>query len=183
MSRSPPAMRIHVPRCVTTTLRYCISRVRSRRSAGQCGHRMSSGANGGMPADLGRLDGAPAGCMIRPFPGGRPPRGGTLSRGPRSGRAGRWLPDRQQAYGSPAPTTMRAGYSKGSNTRLRHYEPARTSTATRITSWPPTWPPAPDRDRLPGQSLGETPGIADDRMPPATCKSALAANGAAVLRS
>jgi site-specific recombinase XerD len=29
-------------------------------------------------------------------------------------------------------------------TTMRHYVPARTSTATRTTSWPPTWPPAPD---------------------------------------
>jgi hypothetical protein len=39
--------------------------------------------------------------------------------------------------------------------------PARTSTATPTTSWPPTWPPAPDRDRLP--KPGETPGIAEYR--------------------
>jgi hypothetical protein len=31
----------------------------------------------------------------------------------------------------------------------------RTSTATRTTSWPPTWPPAPDRNSLPGQSRGD----------------------------
>jgi hypothetical protein len=41
------------------------------------------------PADLAGLADGPAGCMIRPFGGGRPPRGGTLSRGPSSGRAGR----------------------------------------------------------------------------------------------
>ena len=34
--------------------------------------------------------------------------------------------------------------------------PARTSIATRTTSWPPTWPPAHDRDRL---------DIADERAP------------------
>ena len=39
--------------------------------------------------------------------------------------------------------------------------PARTSTATRTTSWPPTWPPAPDRP----------PGIADERelLPACLC--------------
>jgi integrase len=31
----------------------------------------------------------------------------------------------------------------------------RTSTVTRTTSWPPTWPPAPDRNSLPGQSRGD----------------------------
>jgi hypothetical protein len=29
------------------------------------------------------------------------------------------------------------------------------------TSWPPTWPPAPDRNRLPWPKPGETPGIAE----------------------
>ena len=48
-----------------------------------------SGARWRMPADLGTLGATPAGCMIRPFEGCRPPRGGTLSRGPSSGRAGR----------------------------------------------------------------------------------------------
>src|SRR5215467_6337483 len=60
------------------------------------------------------------------------------------GGQARRLPDRQQAYGSPAPTTMRAGYSDGSNSRVRQYGPARIWTATRTTSSPPTWPPAPD---------------------------------------
>ena len=47
------------------------------------------------------------------------PKQGTLIG--QSGQARR-LPDRQQAYGSPAPTTMRAGYSEGSNTRLCRYK-------------------------------------------------------------
>ncbi len=34
-------------------------------------------------------------------------------------------------------------------TTMRYDRPARTSTATPTTSWPPTWPPAPDRDRPP----------------------------------
>jgi site-specific recombinase XerD len=32
-------------------------------------------------------------------------------------------------------------------TTMRQVRPARTSTVTRTTSWPPTWPPAPDRAR------------------------------------
>jgi integrase/recombinase XerD len=40
--------------------------------------------------------------------------------------------------------------------------PARTSTATRTTSWPPIWPPAADRARVSrGSEPRETPGIAD----------------------
>ena len=62
--------------------------------------------------------------MIRPFKGAARlaahPKQGTLIG--QSGQARR-LPDRQQANGSPAPTTMRAGYSEGSNTRLRHFTP------------------------------------------------------------
>jgi hypothetical protein len=30
-------------------------------------------------------------------------------------------------------------------TTMRYFESATTWTATRTTSWPPTWPPAPDR--------------------------------------
>jgi len=42
--------------------------------------------------------------------------------------------------------------------------PARTSTATRTTSWPPTWRPAPDpAPRLPRLMLRETPDIAELR--------------------
>jgi len=41
-------------------------------------------------------------------------------------------------------------------------EPARTWTATRTTSSPPTWPPVPDRTYVsPGAGPGETSGIAD----------------------
>jgi hypothetical protein len=40
-------------------------------------------------------------------------------------------------------------------TTMRHYEPARTSTATPITSWPPTWPQVPERPRV---SRGPSPG-------------------------
>ena len=32
----------------------------------------------------------------------------------------------------------------GKGTKMRYDRAATTSTATRITSWPPTWPPAPD---------------------------------------
>jgi hypothetical protein len=62
--------------------------------------RVGSGVQRHMPADLGRLANAPAGCMIRPFEGCRPPRGGALGRGPLFGQGGqaRRLPDRQQAY-------------------------------------------------------------------------------------
>ena len=74
-------------RC-TRTLGYCIRRARNRRSAVQCRCRMSSGDRWRMPADLGTPGGAPAGCMIRPFEGCRPPRGGTLSRGPWIGQGG-----------------------------------------------------------------------------------------------
>ena len=48
----------------------------------------------------------------------RDPKQGTLIG---QGGQARRLPDRQQAYGSPAPATMRDRYSDGSNTRLRHY--------------------------------------------------------------
>ena len=48
-------------------------------------------------------------------------------------------------------------------TTMRYDRAARTSIVTRITSWPPTWPPAPNRDRLPLPKPGETPGIADER--------------------
>ena len=37
MSRSPPATPTHAPRCVTTSLGYCISRARNRRSPGHYG--------------------------------------------------------------------------------------------------------------------------------------------------
>ena len=41
--------------------------------------------------------------------------------------------------------------------------PARTSTATPTTSWPPTWPPAPDPARVSREPQArETPGIADE---------------------
>ena len=39
--------------------------------------------------------------------------------------------------------------------------PARTSTVTRTTSWPPTWPPGPDRPASPAAQAQETPGIAE----------------------
>ncbi len=41
--------------------------------------------------------------------------------------------------------------------------PARTSTATRTTSWPPIWPPGPDWPASPAAQAQETPGIADVR--------------------
>ena len=67
-----------------TTMRYDNSRVlhqageKPQVSWSACA---PNGARSWMPADLGTLGAAPAGCMIRPFGGGRPPRGGTLSRG------------------------------------------------------------------------------------------------------
>ena len=39
--------------------------------------------------------------------------------------------------------------------------PARTSTATRTTSWPPTWPPAPNQPGPPASSARQTPAIAE----------------------
>jgi integrase/recombinase XerD len=39
--------------------------------------------------------------------------------------------------------------------------PARTWTATRTTSWRPTWPPAPDQPRSSAASARQTPGIAE----------------------
>src|SRR5215472_13744684 len=43
--------------------------------------------------------------------------------------------------------------------------PARTWTATRTTSSPPSWPPAPDRNlHLPWPGSRETSGIADERV-------------------
>src|SRR5690242_21246423 len=72
----------------------------------------------------------------------RDPKQGTLIG--QSGQARR-LPHRQQAYGSPAPTTMRAGYSEGSNTRLRHYALAAVSAGMRPTSSPPTLPEPPGK--------------------------------------
>src|SRR5436190_4559976 len=47
-----------------------------------------------------------------------------------------------------APTTMRAGYSEGSNTRLRRYGHAAAWTGTPPTSSPPTPPEPPGRHVL-----------------------------------
>jgi integrase/recombinase XerD len=77
------------PRRCMPNLGYCIGRARNSRSPGQRMRRIGSRARWRMPADQGRLADAPAGCVIRPFSGGRPPRGGTLSRDPdRAERAG-----------------------------------------------------------------------------------------------
>jgi hypothetical protein len=48
-------------------------------------------------------------------------------------------------------------------TTMRYDRAARTSTATRTTSSPPTWPPAPDRTRVSRDPTRETPAIAEFR--------------------
>jgi hypothetical protein len=56
--------------------------------------------------------------------------------------------------------------------------PARTWTATPTTSWPPTWPPAPERTRVSRSLARETSCIADEwvscvrQLPALTCRIA-----------
>ena len=69
----------------------------------------------------------------------RDPKQGTLIG--QSGQARR-LPDRQQAYGPPAPTTMRARYSEGWNIRRCHY--TFTAPMSRTRGWPGSSAPLTD---------------------------------------
>jgi len=55
--------------------------------------------------------------------------------------------------GVPLRDVQEAASHADPRTTMRQVAPARTSTGTRTTSWPPTWPPVPDRDRLPRPCL------------------------------